>query len=193
MKARNLATALFGLVIVASACSKKTPPPAIAPTAQPVTQAPAQRPQLPPAPTNTPQPSNVAPGPDANAVKAAALADIAEKIHFDFDKADISSADAARLDRKAAIMRANPALKIRIIGHCDERGSDSYNIALGMKRASAAKDYLVKAGVNAANIEINSLGRESPIDRGKTEDAWTKNRRDEFEATGGTQTIVAPR
>ena len=77
------------------------------------------------------------------------MADIQAMIHFDYDKSDIKPEDQATLDRKAAILNANSDLKIRISGHADERGSDEYNLALGNRRALAAKRYLVNKGISA--------------------------------------------
>lgn len=107
-------------------------------------------------------------------------------IHVDCDQAVLLPADKAILDVKAAILRANPGIRIRITGNCDERGSDQYNIALGMRRASAAKEYLGVAGVDGGRIEVASLGREVPLDPGHTEAAWARNRRDEFTVTAGS-------
>jgi peptidoglycan-associated lipoprotein len=114
-------------------------------------------------------------------------------IHFEYDAFTIGSDDMALLDQKAAIMQANPGLRIRITGHCDERGSDEYNLALGMNRATAAKDYLVRRGIDASRIEVASLGREVPVDPASNESAWAKNRRDEFDViAGGTNLVPAP-
>ena len=108
---------------------------------------------------------------------------MADLIHFDYDKSDIKPDDTARLDAKAQLMKQFPALRIRVTGHCDERGSDEYNIALGMRRANAAKDYLVRAGIDASRVDVASLGREDPIDPGHDETAWAKNRRAHFVVT----------
>jgi peptidoglycan-associated lipoprotein len=97
------------------------------------------------------------------------------------------------LDRKADILRANPALRIRISGHADERGSDEYNLVLGNKRSLAAKQYLVSKGVDASRIDVTSFGEERPVDPASNEAAWAKNRRDEFEIIGGGDKLVAPR
>ena len=113
-------------------------------------------------------------------------------IHFDFDQDLIKPEDRPVLDRKADILRANPALRIRISGHADERGSDEYNLVLGNKRALAAKQYLEGKGVDASRIDVTSFGEERPIDPGHTEEAWAKNRRDEFEITAGGQRLVRP-
>ncbi len=129
----------------------------------------------------------------AEAARAALVNEVATIIHFDYDKFDVRAEDRGLLDRKAAIMQANPALRIRIVGHADERGSDEYNLALGMRRAGAAKDYLVRMGVEAGRIETASLGEEVPLDPSSNEAAWAMNRRDEFEVIAGAQTLVAPR
>lgn len=101
-------------------------------------------------------------------------------IHFDFDKAMLEAGDAALLDQKVAILEANPAVRVRIAGNCDERGSDEYNLALGNRRAITAKQYLVNHGVAADRIETVSYGKERPVDSGHTEMAWAKDRNDQF-------------
>lgn len=111
----------------------------------------------------------------------AALRDtLANLIHFAFDKAWLSAGDRATLDNKSAILAANPALRIEIAGNCDERGSDEYNLALGNRRAIAAKTYLVEHGVPASRIQTISNGKERPLDPGHTERAWAMNRNDQF-------------
>ena len=113
-------------------------------------------------------------------------------IHFDYDKANIRSEDMGGLDAKVAIMQANPDLRIRIGGHCDERGSDEYNLALGNRRAQAAKQYLVSHGVDAGRIETQSWGEERPFVDGHDESAWSQNRRDEFEVVSGGDNLRRP-
>jgi peptidoglycan-associated lipoprotein len=131
-------------------------------------------------------------GTDLDATAASRVATMSDRIHFDYNVADIKSDDRGRLDTKAQLMKQFGALHIRITGHCDERGSDEYNIALGMRRANAAKDYLVQAGIDASRIEVASLGREQPIDPGHDESAWSKNRRDEFDIIAGAPSLRAP-
>jgi peptidoglycan-associated lipoprotein len=114
-----------------------------------------------------------------------ARAALAALIHFDYDRADIRSGDAATLDQKVSVLNANPGLRIRVSGHCDERGSDEYNLALGNRRANAAKEYLVSHGVDAGRIETVSFGEERPIAMGRDEDSWAQNRRAEFEVIAG--------
>jgi len=113
-------------------------------------------------------------------------------IHFDYDKSNIRPDDAGVLDQKISILQANPNLKIRIAGHCDERGSDEYNLALGNRRATSAKQYLVSHGIDAGRIETQSFGKEKPIDPGHNEQAWSQNRRDEFEILSGGDALKQP-
>ncbi|MGH7547221.1 MAG: peptidoglycan-associated lipoprotein Pal [Gemmatimonadales bacterium] len=117
---------------------------------------------------------------------------LAMMIHFDYDKSNIRPDDAAVLDQKVAILQTNPNLRIRIAGHCDERGSDEYNLALGNRRATSAKQYLVSHGVDPSRIETASFGEERPIAPGHDEDSWAQNRRDEFEITSGGDNLRQP-
>src|SRR5690242_7648288 len=117
---------------------------------------------------------------------------LATMIHFDYDKAIVRGGDAGVLDQKVGILQANPGLRIRISGHCDERGSDEYNLALGNRRATAAKQYLVSHGIDASRIETASYGEERPIDPGHDENAWAQNRRDEFEILSGGDNLRQP-
>lgn len=117
---------------------------------------------------------------------------LATMIHFDFDRANIRPDDQAVLDAKVAILRLNPMLRVRISGHCDERGSDEYNLALGNRRANAAKQYLVNQGIDAGRIETLSYGEERPMAQGRTEEAWAQNRRDEFEIIAGGDVLMRP-
>jgi len=117
---------------------------------------------------------------------------LATMIHFEFNKAEIQGGDQTLLDQKIAILQKNPGLRIQIAGNCDERGSQEYNLALGNRRANAAKQYLVTHGIDAGRIETVSNGEERPLDAGHTEDAWAKNRRDEFSILAGGDALVKP-
>jgi peptidoglycan-associated lipoprotein len=119
-------------------------------------------------------------------------ADLAAMINFDYDQATVRPADQQTLDRKAAILVGNPGVKLRISGHADERGSDEYNLALGNRRAAAAKRYLENKGVDASRLEVVSYGEERPLNPGNDETAYAQNRRDEFEITAGGNNISAP-
>jgi peptidoglycan-associated lipoprotein len=98
-------------------------------------------------------------------------------IHFDFDKYDVRSEDAEMLKENAALLKKHPSVKVQIEGHCDERGTIEYNLALGERRASSTKKYLISLGIPAERISTISYGEEKPLDPGHTEDAWAKNRR----------------
>lgn len=117
---------------------------------------------------------------------------LAVMVHFDFDKSNIRPDDAAVLDQKVAILQANPDLRIRLGGHCDERGSDEYNLALGNRRATSAKQYLVSHGIDAGRIETQSWGEERPIAMSHDEDSWAQNRRAEFEILSGGDELRRP-
>ncbi|MBK9547841.1 MAG: OmpA family protein [Gemmatimonadetes bacterium] len=191
MSQRTFVSALMGLVLLTTACGKKAEP---VTTPQPVTRpttavdSDARARQI----ADSIRAAQTAAAEKLRVAAAEAERPIAETIHFDYNMDVISTDDQARLDRKAAILRANPALKLRVTGHADERGSDEYNIALGMRRAVAAKAYLTGKGIDAGRVEVASLGREVPIDAGSTEAAWARNRRDEFEITAGGQSLVKP-
>lgn len=103
-----------------------------------------------------------------------------EVIHFDFDKYNLRPEAVSVLNENAKVLMDNPDVKIRIEGHCDERGTIEYNLALGEKRALAAKDHLVNLGISPFRIEIISYGKERPLDLRHNEEAWAKNRRDDF-------------
>ena len=113
-------------------------------------------------------------------------------IYFDFDSDALSADATAGLDMKLRILNANSALTLRIAGHADERGSDEYNLALGQRRAASAKRYLTDRGIAGDRIEIISFGEERPAVQGADESAWSQNRRDEFEITGGGDQLQPP-
>jgi len=98
-------------------------------------------------------------------------------IHFDFDKYDVRPVDEAVLKENAVFLKNNPNLKVQIEGHCDERGTAEYNLALGERRANNTKRYLVFLGIPADRISTISYGEEKPLDKGRHEEAWGKNRR----------------
>jgi peptidoglycan-associated lipoprotein len=187
------ASSMLGMVaaaVLVTACGSRQEPeqPAPEPAPPPVQEAP------PPPPP---------PADDGSAARAAAEAeaarlrqlttDLMAPIFFDFDRAEVrQGTDQTLLDRKAAILAANPAVRVRVSGHADERGSDEYNLALGNRRAAAAKRYLTGKGVADNRIEVVSYGEERPANPGHDEGAWAENRRDEFEVTAGGGRLVAP-
>lgn len=103
-----------------------------------------------------------------------------KRIHFAFDSSELSNQAQDILKAKAKILKNNPDLNIKIAGHCDERGTDEYNMALGERRARAAYEYLILLGVDADRMNLVSYGEERPLVEGHNEEAWAKNRRDEF-------------
>lgn len=103
-------------------------------------------------------------------------------IYFDFDQFTLSAEARKTLADNAKYLKANSGTQVVVEGHCDERGSDEYNLALGESRALAAKNYLVSLGVNAQQLSVISYGEEKPAAMGSNEEAWAKNRRAEFKA-----------
>ena len=98
-------------------------------------------------------------------------------IHFNFDKYDIRPGDTEILKENAALLTKHPSVKIQIEGHCDERGTIEYNLALGERRANSTKQYLISLGISSDRISTISYGEERPSDPGHNEEAWAKNRR----------------
>jgi peptidoglycan-associated lipoprotein len=103
-----------------------------------------------------------------------------EMIHFEYDRSTILPAAAQILNKKAAFLNKYPDVKILVEGHCDERGTVEYNLALGERRAQSAKSYLVDRGIAAGRIQTVSYGEERPLRPESTEQAWAMNRRCEF-------------
>lgn len=103
-----------------------------------------------------------------------------EHIYFDFDRYNLKPEAQRALKIKAAFMKANPKIKARIEGHCDERGTDEYNLALGDRRANSALEFLLNLGIAESRLTSISHGENRPIDKGHNEAAWAKNRRAQF-------------
>ncbi len=108
---------------------------------------------------------------------------VAERVHFDFDKSDIRPDAEPVLQRKVSVLREYPGIKLRIEGHCDERGSNEYNLALGQRRAESVRRYLMSYGLDAGRFQMISYGEERPLVNAQNEQAWSQNRRDEFVVT----------
>jgi peptidoglycan-associated lipoprotein len=103
-----------------------------------------------------------------------------EDIYFEFDKSDLLAEAQEVLRGKAEYLKDNPDILVIIEGHCDERGTNEYNLALGDRRASSAKDFLVNLGIAGSRLTCVSYGEERPADPGHDEEAWAKNRRAHF-------------
>ncbi|WP_136523892.1 OmpA family protein [Geomonas ferrireducens] len=112
--------------------------------------------------------------------KAAAVSQALEKIYFDFDSDILSDTARKTLAANFDKLKAMGNVKVRVEGNCDERGSDDYNLALSERRAQAAVKYLTSLGIPASRLSFIGYGEEKPVDAAHTEDAWSKNRRDEF-------------
>jgi peptidoglycan-associated lipoprotein len=108
------------------------------------------------------------------------LAGILRDVLFDFDSYVVSSSELTKIEGVASFMKQDRGVKIVIEGHCDERGTVEYNLALGQKRAESVKDYLLKLGIEGSRVRTISYGKEVPVETGKGEDAWAKNRRAHF-------------
>jgi len=157
-------TLLVAGSLALSGCAKKAPaelPPPPAPTT--ATEAPA--PTVPQGPT---------PGSQADFAQQMMGKDV---VYFDTDKYNIDAEDQAALASQAQWLAKYPAKRATIEGHCDERGTRDYNLALGERRANAAKNYLVSLGVDAARLSTVSYGKERPVALGSDEASWAKNRR----------------
>ncbi|MHB1863543.1 MAG: peptidoglycan-associated lipoprotein Pal [Gemmatimonadaceae bacterium] len=128
------------------------------------------------------------------AAEAARLkAALETKIFFDYNKSNLRDDAKSTLDAKLPILQANSGVRIRIEGNADERGSDEYNQALGMRRAEEARRYLVEKGIDAGRIDIVSFGEEHPVCTEHEESCWSQNRRDEFVIVAGGDNLMPPR
>ena len=189
------ATRSFAILVVtaalvtAAACSKKTPPvarPAPPPPAPVATTAPG-RPPAPPEPVR--EPVAVPPEPVRDdAISSASLDDLNKNsplkpVYFELDSSDLSPANQKALDDNAGLLKRYTSWAVTVEGHCDERGTAEYNLALGERRAIAARAYLVSLGIAADRLRTVSYGKEFPFDPGHDEPAFTKNRRAHFVIT----------
>jgi peptidoglycan-associated lipoprotein len=182
MKKTLLVVLALAAVIAFGACAKKVPPappppPPVAPEVPP------------PAPPPPPRPE-VAPVVDEYARMKAMSAEEIEKsgllkdVFFDFDKAEIREQDRAALSQNADALKRFDFLRITDEGHCDERGTVEYNLALGERRARAAHDYLVSLGVPVDRLKTVSYGKEVPVCTQSSEECWQRNRRVHFTVSG---------
>jgi peptidoglycan-associated lipoprotein len=173
MKRNVRILAVLALVGLVSACSRKQTPEPAPPPPPPTVQ---QQPSAPPA-------TNGAAEREAEARRIAAI--LEQIVHFDYDESSIRGDAQELLAAKVPVLRSNPGIRIRIEGHADERGSVEYNLALGMRRANAVRDYLAGFGVDASRFDVQSFGEDRPMATGSSESAWAQNRRAEFRVTAG--------
>jgi peptidoglycan-associated lipoprotein len=191
MMRRAASTTAISVVVaamLAAACGGNKPPvarPGPPPPPPPVTD--ATRPPAPPTPVA--EPTIVPPEPVRDdAIRSASLDDLnrnspLKPVFFDYDSAELSPAGQAALNENAVLLKRYTTWVVTIEGHCDERGTPEYNLALGERRAVAARTYLVSLGIPADRLRTVSYGKEFPFDPGHDEAAWTKNRRAHFVIT----------
>ena len=176
------------LTVVVAACKGKAKPP----VARPMPPPPAFDPGNPPPPPGPPKPVSepvpVPPMPPEDTIGSKSLDDLnrdspLRPLFFELDSSDVSSAGQQVLQANAAVLKKYPTMQVTIEGHCDERGTAEYNLALGERRALAAKNYLVSLGIAADKVKTVSYGKEFPFDPGHDESAWSNNRRAHFVIT----------
>jgi peptidoglycan-associated lipoprotein len=184
MRQPALVAAIGILAIGIVACGGNKPP-----AAQPT------RPVAPATPPPAPPPSaprDIAPQQDDYARLKGTAADEIDRmgllpdVHYDFDSAEIREVDRATLQKNAEALKKFDFLKVTVEGHCDERGTVEYNLALGERRSKAAYDYLLSLGVPKERLKTVSYGKEVPVCQEASEDCWARNRRAKFTVTGKT-------
>ncbi len=183
----NVMSLLFVVTMLVTACHKNKPPVVRPAPPPPPSSTAGAKPPSPPEPVA--EPTVVPPEPVAeDKIAAASLDDLnrnspLQPVFFDLDSADINSAGQAALESDATLLKKYPTWTVTIEGHCDERGTAEYNLALGERRAIAARTYLVSLGISADRLRTVSYGKEFPFDPGHDEAAWAKNRRAHFVIT----------
>ena len=193
MRYRTFVTTALAAVVFVGACKKDPPPPPepTGPTAEELAEQQRIRDSIAAAEAAAAAAEEAARREAAarEAALRAARATLSERVHFDYDMAEIRP-DAERVLRaKLAILRASPAVQLRIEGHCDERGSNEYNDALGNRRAQAVVDFFTGFGLDASKFNIVSFGEDRPLANRSDEGAWAQNRRAEFIITAGQNDI----
>jgi peptidoglycan-associated lipoprotein len=154
---RNTILALAAVSALAACASRQEPTPTPGPT------------------TTTPPPVTTPQGPRPGSVEDFRVS-VGDRVFFGYDRFDLSAEARSVLERQATWLRQYPNVRILVAGNCDERGTREYNLALGARRAAAARDYLVSLGVDAARVETVSYGKERPLDARGNEEAWSVNR-----------------
>jgi len=177
------------LSVVAGACAKKPPT-----VARPMPPPPDNTNAIPPTPPAPPRPVDepIPVPPEPEAIRSGDLKDdldtlnrsgVLKPVFFELDSSDVSGDSQKVLQENAEVMRKNSQWQVTIEGHCDERGTAEYNLALGERRAIAARTYLVSLGIPAERVRVVSYGKEFPFEQGHDESAWSKNRRAHFVIT----------
>lgn len=179
---RTVVFVLLLAVAALPACSEQKPPirrPAPEPTPEPtMTEAPAETGPSEPAAAGEWEAAE--PTEEVLTPEEINRMGVLKAIYFDYDRSEIRADQRPVLQANANWLRQHSEVSILIEGHCDERGTREYNLALGDRRADAARDYLVSLGISAARIDTVSYGEERPVAQGHGEAAWSQNRRSEF-------------
>ncbi len=177
---------VFGSLALLAGCHHKSPITTPTPEAKPAATAPAPMPRK-----EVTESFKTEPMPPQRNVQTQVMGTGLERIHFAFDKYDLTAEDIQELQHNAAWLKAHPSDRILIAGNCDERGTEQYNLALGERRARAAREYLTTLGIDASRIQIVSYGKDKPLDPAHDESAWSKNRRDDFQIVSSTGAAVS--
>jgi peptidoglycan-associated lipoprotein len=189
MTNKRYAVVVLALLVTAGACHKNKPPVARPmPPSATSTPPPAPEAPTPPAPTPDTTPVPAEPPIVEDPIASADLDTINKNspfqpVFFALDSYDVDATSQQALDANAALLKKYPNWVITIEGHCDERGTAEYNLALGERRALSAKNYLVSLGISADRLRTVSYGKEFPFDPGHDENAWRQNRRAHFVVT----------
>jgi peptidoglycan-associated lipoprotein len=179
---------LMAALVAVSACGGKKPPIARPTSPPPGGTTAGAKPPAPPEPVVEPTPVPPEPGVAGVDMGDKSLDDINKQsplqpVFFDLDSSEISAEGQKTLATNAEVLKKYPSWVVSIEGHCDERGTAEYNLALGERRALAARTYLVSLGLDAGRLRTVSYGKEFPFDPNHSEDAWAKNRRAHFVVT----------
>jgi peptidoglycan-associated lipoprotein len=187
-RSRSAFTLALVAAVAISACGKRVDP-VVRPTPPPPPPT-TGKPPAPPEPIVEPPPVTVPPEPtvESSDLSSRSLDEInklgpLQPVFFEFDSAEMSSDGQAVLTKNAEMLKKNPTWVVSIEGHCDERGTAEYNLALGERRALAARAYLVSLGIQPDRLRTVSYGKEFPFDPGHSEGSWAKNRRAHFVVT----------
>jgi peptidoglycan-associated lipoprotein len=190
MRYRTFVVTALAATLLVGACKKEPPPPPPGPTGPTAEELERQR--IADSIRAAEEAARLAREAEERAAREArerARAVLSQRIHFDYDMSEIRLDAEQVLRQKVEILRASPNVQIRIEGHCDERGSNEYNDALGNRRAQAVVDFFTNFGLDPSRFTTVSFGEDRPLVRASNEDAWAQNRRAEFVITAGEADI----
>jgi peptidoglycan-associated lipoprotein len=186
MRYRTFVVTALAATLLVGACKKEPPPPPPGPTGPTAEELERQR--IADSIRAAEEAARLAREAEERAAREArerARTILTQRIHFDFDMSEIRPDAEQVLRQKVEILRASPNVQIRIEGHCDERGSNEYNDALGNRRAQAVVDFFTNFGLDPSRFTTVSFGEDRPLVRASNEEAWAQNRRAEFVITAG--------